>query len=130
MLFKQGKGETVMSPGMSTKRNAFVLIELMIVIAVIAILLGIALPGWLQARKNARTKGCVENLSQLSGALTRWAFDEEKSTGDAGPPMTDLTDRKYLRAEPHCPDGDLSYAIPIVGDDPVCPSGIPGHVLP
>jgi len=110
--------------------RAFALVELMIVIAIIGILLSIAIPSWLSSRRTARAKGCMENLSQLSGAITRWSFDEGKTTGDPGPAITELTDRKYLRAEPHCPDGNVAYVIPVVGDDPVCPSSIPGHVLP
>ncbi|HBF33680.1 TPA: competence protein ComG [Candidatus Sumerlaeota bacterium] len=110
--------------------GAFALVELMIVIAILGILLSIAIPSWLSARKSARAKGCIENLSQLTGAITRWSFDEGKSTGDAGPAIADLTDRKYLRSEPRCPDGDVAYVIPLIGYDPVCPSGISGHVLP
>ena len=56
----------------------FTLIELLVVIAIIAILAAILLPTLQQAREKARMAGCVNNLKQLSAALTRYADDFEE----------------------------------------------------
>ena len=101
-------------------------------IAVIAILLAIAVPGWLKSRQGARAKACIENLSQISGAVSRWAIEEQKTTGDPAPTVADLanTSAGYLRKEIFCPAGNVSYVVPNVGTDPVCPNSLPDHILP
>lgn len=54
------------------KRHAFTLIELLIVIAIIAMLIGISLPVLHIARQQARAVACGSNLKQLSLALTTY----------------------------------------------------------
>ena len=45
-----------------TKSRAFTLVEIMITILIIGILLGIAIPNYVNAREQSRKKACVENL--------------------------------------------------------------------
>ncbi|OQA84715.1 MAG: putative major pilin subunit [Lentisphaerae bacterium ADurb.Bin242] len=60
---------------MEKRRKEFTLIELMIVIAMIAILAGLLLPSLNRARDKARAMGCVGNMKQITLATVLYAND-------------------------------------------------------
>lgn len=62
----------------------FTLIELMIVIAIIAILAAVAIPNFMQARDRARRTGCVQSLGTLRKVMEMFANDDDNGAYPAG----------------------------------------------
>jgi len=57
------------------KRKGFTLIELMIVIAIIAILAAVLVPNFMRAREASRLTACKSNLKNISTAAETYAAD-------------------------------------------------------
>jgi prepilin-type N-terminal cleavage/methylation domain-containing protein len=118
---------------LSHSERGFTLIEIMIVVLIMGILLAVAIPNFLKARENTRTKTCISSLRLISGAKEQWAMDFKKSASDT-PTPDDLTKEgassgKYLREWPSCPrGGDYVAGIGPVGAEPTCSIG-GAHVL-
>ena len=49
-------------------RRAFTLVEIMIVVLIIGVLLGIAVPNFARAREQARAKACIQQLRLIDSA--------------------------------------------------------------
>ena len=60
---------------MKRKRITFTLIELLIVIAIIAILAAMLLPALNQAKETAQTTACLNNIKQCALAVRLYADD-------------------------------------------------------
>ena len=83
------------------RRRAFTLTELLTVIAIVAVLTGIAFPVFGAVRRRAQHASCAENLHQLGLALTLYANDHEGWV----PPAT--TAEFEWEAKPGTPVADL-----------------------
>jgi prepilin-type N-terminal cleavage/methylation domain-containing protein len=63
-------------------RQGFTLVEIMIVVAIIALLAAIAVPNFLRARKRSQATRMLEDLRILDSACDQYAIESNRSTGD------------------------------------------------
>jgi prepilin-type N-terminal cleavage/methylation domain-containing protein len=64
-------------------RGGFTLVEIMIVVAIIALLAAIAVPGFIRARKRSQASRILEDLRLIDAAIDQYAIETNKSTGAA-----------------------------------------------
>ena len=60
---------------LQSRRGGFTLVEIMIVVAIIALLAAIAVPNFLRARKRSQATRILEDLRDLDHALDQYAID-------------------------------------------------------
>jgi prepilin-type N-terminal cleavage/methylation domain-containing protein len=63
------------------ERGGFTLVEIMIVVAIIALLASIAVPGFLRARKRSQASRIVNDLRLIDAAIDQYAIENNKVTG-------------------------------------------------
>jgi prepilin-type N-terminal cleavage/methylation domain-containing protein len=63
-------------------RGAFTLVEIMIVVAIIALLAAIAVPGFLRARKRSQASRILNDLRMIDSAVDQYAIETNRKTGD------------------------------------------------
>jgi prepilin-type N-terminal cleavage/methylation domain-containing protein len=68
---------------LTTKRGGFTLVEIMIVVAIIALLAAIAVPGFLRARKRSQASKIINDLRMIDSAMDQYAIENAKKSGDS-----------------------------------------------
>lgn len=106
------------------RKEAFTLVEIMIVVAIIGLLVAIAVPNFVRARRNARDRLCQNNLRLIKHALEQYQIDESLDdgadiSGVYDGTIVDATDA-YIEDEPLCPIADVAYTVSDVEVDPTC----------
>ena len=76
------------------RRSGFTLVEIMIVVAIIALLASIAVPNFLRARKRSQATRILSDLRVLDGALDQYAIETNKA-GSSTATFADL--QPYLK---------------------------------
>jgi prepilin-type N-terminal cleavage/methylation domain-containing protein len=66
---------------LNKKRGGFTLVEIMIVVAIIALLAAIAVPGFLRARKRSQASRVINDLRLIDSAVDQYAIENNKATG-------------------------------------------------
>jgi prepilin-type N-terminal cleavage/methylation domain-containing protein len=79
---------------LQTKRAGFTLVEIMIVVAIIALLAAIAVPGFLRARKRSQASKILNDLRMIDGAVDQYAIETGRTTGA---PVTIVDWTNYLK---------------------------------
>jgi prepilin-type N-terminal cleavage/methylation domain-containing protein len=67
---------------LNSKRGGFTLVEIMIVVAIIALLASIAVPNFLRSRKRSQATQILEDLRMIDAAVDHYAIENNKKTGD------------------------------------------------
>ncbi len=65
-----------------SRRAGFTLVEIMIVVAIIALLAAIAVPGFLRARKRSQASRIINDLRLIDSAVDQYAIETNKKSGD------------------------------------------------
>jgi prepilin-type N-terminal cleavage/methylation domain-containing protein len=79
---------------MNKRRGGFTLVEIMIVVAIIALLAAIAVPGFLRARKRSQATRILNDLRLIDAAVDQYAIETNKASGNTVA-VTDWTN--YLK---------------------------------
>ncbi len=97
--------------------RGFTLIEMMIVVAIIAILVAILVPNFMRARAQAQTAACEANLKEIATALELYQTDHQQYPNVTA--ATNVTSSEpnigsYLRQtpiDPVAPAGNYTYQV-------------------
>lgn len=111
--------------------KGFTIVELMIVLAIIAIMLAIVVPGYTKSREDSHRNTCMANLRQINSAIDQWVIENKISTGTVPSGGEEDEIYAYLKgSRPKCPSGGI-YTIHAAGDiDQVtCSLSEQGHKL-
>src|SRR5437016_846306 len=81
-----------------SRKEAFTLVEIMIVVAIIGLLAAIAVPSFIRARQRAQASGILNEARQVDAAKDQYALENYK-IGAVVPTWEDLT--PYLKAGSH-----------------------------
>ena len=79
---------------LNTKHAGFTLVEIMIVVAIIALLAAIAVPNFLRSRKRSQATQVLEDLRILDSAVDQYAIETNRPGGFA-PTFADL--QNYIK---------------------------------
>ncbi len=81
-------------------KKGFTLVELLLVVAILAVLAGVVVPRVLDYRANARIARCAANISNLERAVELYRFTEE----DIPDAIGDIQNTTYFpHGNPDCP---------------------------
>jgi prepilin-type N-terminal cleavage/methylation domain-containing protein len=100
--------------------GGFTLVEIMIVVAIVALLAAIAIPNLLKASARSQATTCINNLRQIDTAIQQFSIVVGKHLGDTITFPDDLTPYIKLNVQgsiPQCP-AKGTYNVGIVGTNP------------
>ena len=103
-----------MKPEPRAQERGFTLIELMIVVSIIAILAGILIPNFVNARAQAMTAACESNLRSIATAAELFFADQQvyPSSGNVSVALFTANGTAYLNnvpTDPAAPTAGAQY---------------------
>src|SRR4029077_18665723 len=72
---------TIMNISTARSQRGFTLVEIMIVVAIIALLAAIAVPGFLRARKRSQASRILNDLRMIDSAVDQYAVETNRTSG-------------------------------------------------
>lgn len=105
------------------KRPGFTLVEIMIVVAIIAMLAAIAIPAFQKVRQASQDSAITNNLRQLSGAANQY-FLERGASSVALDELVGQNTTQYLRTL--VPAAGESYPTTLLQGSAVTATGVSG----
>ncbi len=107
-------------------KKGFTLVEIMIVVAIIAILAAVAIPNFIKYRKQSQMTACISNLKQIQAAIEQCKMRGVTPTGtETDTALYGTTG--YIKVAPKCPTKN-TYTYSIGDNDvPVCSTQETGY---
>ena len=115
-----------------SRSKGFTLIEIMIVVAIVAIVLSIAIPNFFNMNAISKRTVCINNLTKITAAVEQWAIDNNIPNGAniTSQQENDIYNNYFIGGKPTCPSGG-EYVINAVGTNPQvqCTDEAEGHKI-
>ncbi len=87
-------------PQSTSQVRAFTAVEIVLVVAVVALILSVAIPQFIRSRNSSRATLCISNLRRIDAAKEQYLL--ENRTGRAPTRMNQRV-LSYIRTTPVCP---------------------------
>jgi len=95
---------------MNKVKKGFTLVEIMIVVAIIAILAAVAIPNFMTYRKTSQQNACKANMKQILAACEAYTIKHSAVPASVAN-LTDTSKGGFLKSEPKCPLGTGTYTL-------------------
>lgn len=104
-------------------KNAFTLVEILLMLGILAVMLAVAYPTYIRSRELNYALECQGNLKELSNSKVRWALENKIESTTATPTWDDVTGpKRFMKVKPVCPSGG-TYTIGSKDQPPTCSIG-------
>jgi general secretion pathway protein G len=96
MLFHRRRWNPLTAASSSRQQRGFTLVELMVVMAIIAVLMAVAVPSFISAIRSAKEAALREDLHTMRDAIEQYTEDKEAAPQS----LDDLVQAGYLKSLP------------------------------